>query len=360
MKRGFLALEDGSVFRGFVLGEGEVYGEVVFNTAMTGYQEVLTDPSYRGQIVVMTAPHVGNYGVNEHDLESSEIHVRAFVVRDLSFYASSWRAEKSLSDFLISSGVLVMWGVDTRAIVKRIRTRGVMKGVLSTLDRSPQELINLAKNAPDISVQDLVSEVSTRKSYLWNADDIGKIRKPVLVVDFGLKRNILRCLESVGLDPVVVSPENATECVRDLSPLGVVLSNGPGDPRSVKAGFEFVRQIIGKMPLLGICLGHQLISIALGGEVFKLRFGHHGVNHPVKDLRNNRVLITSQNHNYAVDLSSVKGVNITHKNLLDDTIEGFEVQELKIKCVQFHPEAAPGPGDAFGVFKEFVSMIDGC
>lgn len=357
MKRAILALEDGSYFVGYSFGaEGETGGEVVFNTSMTGYQEILTDPSYRGQIVVMTYTHIGNYGVNDEDVESNRVQVNGFVVKECSKHYSNWRAKKSLDEYLKEYGVVGIEGVDTRAIVKRIRQKGAMKGIISTVDLDPASLIRKARSLPDISELNLVEEVATKEEYYWDHGVENHEGPLIAVVDFGVKYNILRSLVSRGARVVVVPPYDAVERIRRINPDGIFLSNGPGDPQRVVEGIRLVRAFMEKKAIMGICLGHQIIGLALGGKTYKLKFGHHGGNHPVKDLRTGTIHITAQNHNYAVDPDSLKDVQITHINLLDNTLEGFKHEHLPIFCVQFHPEASPGPHDALGIFEEFVNL----
>ncbi len=366
MKRAILALEDGTYFVGYSFGaEGETEGEVVFNTSMTGYQEILTDPSYKGQIVVMTYTQIGNCGVNDEDIESEKVQVNGFVIRELSTFYSNWRAKKSLDEYLKENGVVGIQGIDTRALVKRIRERGVVRGVISTKEEDPRKLVHRAKNVKDISDQDLVDKVATKEIYYWNEGDWdlykGYIRrdseKPIIaVVDFGVKRNILRRLVSEGAKVVVLPPYGARKLIRKIDPDAILLSNGPGDPAKVLVGIRLVREFMEEKPIMGICLGHQIIGIALGGKTYKLKFGHHGSNHPVKDLRDGHIEITSQNHNFAVDPESLKDVEITHINLLDNTLEGFRHKYLPIYCVQYHPEASPGPHDAKNIFKEFIQL----
>ncbi|ADC89483.1 carbamoyl-phosphate synthase, small subunit [Thermocrinis albus DSM 14484] len=366
MKRAILALEDGTYFVGYSFGaEGETTGEVVFNTSMTGYQEVLTDPSYRGQIVVMTYTQMGNYGINDEDLESDRVQVNGFVVKELSGVYSNWRAKKSLDQYLKEHGVVGIWGIDTRALVKRIRERGTVKGVISSVDLDPKSLVQKAKSSKDISELNLVEEVACKETYVWREGDwsLGKgysqvdTEGPLIaVVDFGVKRNILRRLVSEGARVVVIPPYDTIKRVRELNPDGVLLSNGPGDPQRVVEGIRLVRTFLGEIPIMGICLGHQIIGLALGGRTYKLKFGHHGSNHPVKDLRTGRIEITAQNHNFAVDPDSLKDVEITHINLLDGTLEGFRHTKAPVYCVQYHPEASPGPHDSYSIFKEFVDM----
>ena len=366
MKRAILALEDGTYFVGYSFGaEGESLGEVVFNTSMTGYQEIITDPSYKGQIVVLTYTQIGNYGVNPEDVESDRIQVNGLVIKELSGIYSNWRATKGLDEYLKEYGVVGIWGIDTRALVKRIREKGAIKGIISTVDLNPKSLVEKAKNYADISELDLVKDVSTREIYHWRDGDWdlykGYLRfereKPVIaVIDFGVKRNILRRLVQEGARVVVIPPEDAHKNIEKLQPDAIFLSNGPGDPQRVVEGIRLVRAYMEKLPIMGICLGLQIIGLALGGKTFKLKFGHHGGNHPVKDLRTGRIHITAQNHNFAVDPDTLKEVQITHINLLDQTLEGFKHESLPIYCVQFHPEASPGPHDAFDVFKEFIQL----
>jgi len=366
MKRAILALEDGTYFVGYSFGaEGETIGEVVFNTSMTGYQEILTDPSYRGQIVVMTYTQIGNYGINQEDVESDRVQVNGFVIKELSGIHSNWRAKKGLDEYLKENGVVGIWGIDTRALVKRIRERGVVKGIISTEDLDPKSLVQKAKQYKDISELDLVGEVATKEIYYWKEGDwdlakgyisFERERPLIAVVDFGLKRNILRRLVQEGAKVVVVPPEDIQRTIERIKPDAILLSNGPGDPQRVVEGIRLVRAYMEKLPIMGICLGHQIIGLALGGKTYKLKFGHHGGNHPVKDLRTGRIHITAQNHNFAVDPDTLKDVQITHINLLDETLEGFKHESLPIYCVQFHPEASPGPHDAFDIFKEFVQL----
>ncbi|MDW8433539.1 MAG: glutamine-hydrolyzing carbamoyl-phosphate synthase small subunit [Aquificaceae bacterium] len=366
MKRAILVLEDGSSFPGYSFGaEGETSGEVVFNTSMTGYQEIITDPSYKGQIVVMTYTQIGNYGVNEEDLESGSVQVNGFVVKELSPVYSNWRAKKSLHDYLSQNGVVGIWGVDTRAVVKKIREKGALRGIISTVETEPRRLFEKVKSVPDISELNLVEEVATRDVYYWKEGDWDlrkgymqrENQKPViLVVDYGVKRNILRRLTQEGAGVVVVPPYEVEKRIEEIQPDAIFLSNGPGDPQRVVEGIRLVRKYVEKMPIMGICLGHQIIGLALGGRTYKLKFGHHGGNHPVKDLRDGHIEITAQNHNFAVDPDTLKEVEITHINLLDHTLEGFRHKHLPVYCVQFHPEASPGPHDSKGVFKEFVEL----
>ncbi len=366
MKTAILALEDGSYFVGYSFGaEGETAGEVVFNTSMTGYQEILTDPSYKGQIVVMTYTQIGNYGVNNEDVESSKIQVNGLVIKELSPVYSNWRAVKSLHEYLAENHVVGIWGIDTRALVKRIREKGALKGVISTVEQDPIRLVQRARTLPDISELNLVEEVATKEVYFWKEGDWdlrkGYIHKEnhkplIMVVDYGVKRNILRRLTQEGAKVVVVPPYHVERNIEEIKPDALFLSNGPGDPQRVVEGIRLVRKYMEKLPIMGICLGHQIIGLALEGKTYKLKFGHHGGNHPVKDLRDGHIEITAQNHNFAVDPESLKEVEITHINLLDETLEGFRHKYLPIFCVQYHPEASPGPHDAKGVFKEFVEM----
>lgn len=366
MKSAILALEDGSYFIGYSFGaEGETSGEVVFNTSMTGYQEILTDPSYKGQIVVMTYTQIGNYGVNPEDVESEKVQVNGFVIKELSPIYSNWRAKKSLEEYLHENGVVGIWGIDTRALVKRIREKGALRGVISTEEKDPIKLVEKARSVPDISSLDLVKEVATQDIYYWNEGDwdlkkgyiYRENSKPlIMVVDYGVKRNILRRLTKEGAKVIVVPPYSVEKRIEEIKPDALFLSNGPGDPQRVVEGIRLVRKYMEKLPIMGICLGHQIIGLALGGKAYKLKFGHHGGNHPVKDLRDGHIEITAQNHNFAIDPDTLRDVEITHINLLDETLEGFRHKYLPIYCVQYHPEASPGPHDSKGIFNEFVEL----
>ena len=370
-----LALEDGPVLHGQSFGvSGERVGEVVFNTSMTGYQEILTDPSYKGQMVAMTYPHIGNYGVNAEDVESARPHVEAFLVREYSEVSSNWRARQDLGQYLRQHGVMGVTGLDTRALTRRLRVQGAMRAVLSTMDLEPTSLVAKARAAPDISERDVVSEVTCAEPYQW-AEGTGAVWRPaarptsrvprsaphVVAYDFGVKRNILRRLVDLGCRVTVVPASTPVAEVRALQPDGVFLSNGPGDPENVPAAIEAVREIVtwGR-PVFGICLGHQILGLALGGRTYKLKFGHHGGNQPVKDLATGRVQITAQNHNFAVDVASLdeSGVALTHVNLNDGTVEGLRRRQRPIFSVQYHPEASPGPHDADSLFGQFVEMMD--
>lgn len=365
-----LALEDGTVFRGHALGAaGEVVGEVVFNTGMTGYQEILTDPSYRGQIVVLTVSHVGNTGVNDEDPESERPQAAGLIVRDAPEGPSSWRARADLPTYMRTSGVSGLSGIDTRALVRRLRERGVMRGCLTAAGRSTEEAVALAKAAPPIEQADLVGEVTCERAYAFKQGRSGLLggaapraakRRPIVAFDFGVKRNILRLLVDEGFDPTVVPARTSAADVLAMRPAGVFLSNGPGDPAHYGDIVETVAALIGRAPVVGICLGHQLAALALGARTYKLKFGHRGTNHPVRDERTGAVAVTSQNHGYAVDEASLPtGLVVTHRSLNDDTVEGLAHEELPLLTVQYHPEGAPGPHDSWNVFRRFAAVIDG-
>ncbi|MGB9711151.1 MAG: glutamine-hydrolyzing carbamoyl-phosphate synthase small subunit [Thermodesulfovibrio sp.] len=357
MKKAMLVLKDGTVFEGYSFGaEGESIGEVVFNTSMTGYQEILTDPSYKGQIVVMTYTQIGNYGVNDEDVESyGGPKVEGFVVREYKDYPSNWRAERSLEEYLKKYGIVGIQGIDTRALTKHLRDKGAQMGILSTEDLDPVSLYKKVLAHPDISEIDHVSAMMCKEPYMY----FNKEGAPLCVVyDYGVKLSILRNLKRVGFSVYVVPGKTPAEYVLEMNPSCVMLSNGPGDPQILSYALENVKKIIGKKPLFGICLGHQLLGLALGGRTYKLKFGHHGGNHPVKDLKTGRISITAQNHNYCVDIASLKDqVRLTHKNLYDGTEEGMEHVEYPIFSVQHHPEAGPGPNDALDVFERFMEIV---
>ncbi len=373
-----LALEDGLVFRGQAFGAaGSRLGEIVFNTALTGYQEVLTDPSYAGQIVVMTYPHIGNYGTNALDVESRRIFVEGFVVRAYSPCFSNWRAEASLSDYLASQGIIGISGIDTRRVVRHIRDRGAMRACISSDALSNAEAVELARSGPSMLGLDLASQVTCTTAYEWLGDapagaliaptpatakpvEEGKRRYRVVAYDFGAKFNILRSLARHGCDVRVVPAMTSAEDVLALDPDGIFLSNGPGDPEPLSGPVQNVKKLLGRRPIFGICLGHQVLGLALGGRTFKLKFGHRGANQPVKNLVTNRVEITAQNHGFAVDPDSLsdREVEITHLNLNDHTLEGMRHRSLPVFSVQYHPEASPGPHDAQYLFHDFISLME--
>jgi carbamoyl-phosphate synthase small subunit len=351
-----LALEDGKIFRGLSFGaEGESYGEVVFNTSMSGYQEVLTDPSYRGQIVTMTYPLIGNYGVNSQDAESSRPQAQGFVVKEYSKIASNWRKQMSLGDYMKENNIPGIEGIDTRELTLHIRRRGAMKAVLSTLDDDEKSLVRKAVDSPGLIGRDLVRDVCCGRPYQWSKK--GKYK--VVVIDCGIKFTTLRILEQRDCRVMVVPAGATADKIIKLDPDGVLFSNGPGDPAALDYVINSARELIGRVPLFGICLGHQVLGQALGGKTFKLKFGHHGANHPVKDLKTGKVYITVQNHGFCVDIDSLqgKGVETTHLNLNDRTMEGMRHKKLPIFSVQFHPEAAPGPHDAKHLFDIFIDMM---
>jgi len=364
-----LALEDGRVFRGRAFGAaGERCGEVVFNTSLTGYQEILTDPSYRGQIVAMTCPEIGNVGTNGIDLESRTPQVEGFVVRELVETPSSWRANQGLHEYLREHRVPGIAEVDTRALTRHLRTRGAMKGLLGSGAVDAESLVRKAREAPGLEAQDLVRAVTCAVPYGWSAprearfatalDPAGPERRLRLVAfDFGAKRNIFRLLWETGFDVTVVPATYGADDVRALAPDAVFLSNGPGDPETCTYAIRTVRDLLGKVPIFGICLGHQIAGLALDARTFKLKFGHRGANHPVKDLRTSKVSVTSQNHGYAVDPDSLPaGAVVTHLSLNDGTCEGFVHPEAKLLAVQYHPESSPGPHDSLALFREFRAM----
>ncbi len=364
-----LALEDGSVFEGMSFGApGEAVGEVVFNTSMTGYQEIITDPSYCGQMVAMTCPQIGNVGVNPEDVESSRPYAEGFIVKEYWEQPSNWRARQSLRDYLTQYGIPGIQGIDTRALVRLLRDKGAMNGVLSTLDASPAELVAKAQAAPSMVGQDLVRRVTCAAPYDWNEGHwsieggyakAAPAERFVVAYDYGIKRNILRNLVSAGCRVRVVPATTPAAEVLQLKPDGIFLSNGPGDPDAVPYAKEIVRDLIGKRPIFGICLGHQILGLALGGRTYKLKFGHHGGNQPVMDLTTNKVEITSQNHGFAVDVDSLAGAaELTHVNLNDQTVEGLRHRDVPLFSVQYHPESSPGPHDANYLFKRFVEMME--
>jgi carbamoyl-phosphate synthase small subunit len=373
--RAILALEDGRVFRGRAFGAaGERCGEIVFNTSMTGYQEILTDPSYAGQIVVMTYPHIGNYGINSEDVEARRVFLEGLVVRELAAVPSNWRASGSLDEYLEAQGIVGIAEIDTRALVRHIRDRGAMRACLSTSGDEEAELVRRAASVPEMVGRELASGVTCESAYEWTGDGADEAfgapnvpytvgdasaRFHVVALDFGVKYNSLRYLTSLGCR-VTVLPASATAAeILALEPDGLFISNGPGDPATLTSAVEAIKTVIGReVPTFGICLGHQLLGHALGGTTFKLPFGHHGGNHPVKDLRGGRVEITAQNHGFAVAIDSLPGdVEPTHINLNDNTLEGLRHTRLPVFSVQYHPEAGPGPHDAEHLFVEFVNLM---
>lgn len=354
-----LALENGKVFRGTSFGASiEKCGEVVFNTSMCGYQEILTDPSYKGQIVAMTYPLIGNYGINNQDLESRGMFLEGFVVKEYSKIASNWRSHKSLGDFLSENNIPAIEGVDTRELTLLIRQKGAMKAVISgAADQDEERLVKKARGSRGLLGLDLVKEVCGKNIYNW-AGNKNKGDK-VAVLDCGLKYNILRELVKHGCRAVVVPAAATAEEILKLKVNGLLISNGPGDPQALKYLIRTTRALIGKLPIFGICLGHQILGLALGGKTYKLKFGHHGANHPVKDLRTEKVSITVQNHGFCVDIKSLnkKDIEITHVNLNDSTLEGIRHKKLPLFSVQFHPEASAGPHDAQYLFNDFLRMM---
>ena len=354
--KAILALEDGIIFKGTSFGApGEKCGEVVFNTSMTGYQEILTDPSYKGQIVTMTAPLIGNYGINPEDFESQKPHLSGFVVREASRIVSNWRSKMSLRDFLKKHKIIGIEGIDTRALTLHIRSAGAMKGIISTEDLDPKSLVKKAKESQGLVGVDLVKKVTCKEIYEWNKE--GKYK--VVLLDCGAKHNIMRDLAKRDCHVIVVPANTSAKTILALKPDGVMLSNGPGDPAAVTYVIETVRQLIGKVPMFGICLGHQMLGLALGGKTFKLKFGHRGANQPVMDLSTRKVEITSQNHGFCVDLDSLdqKKVELTHVNLNDKTSEGLRHKKHPVFSVQYHPEASAGPHDSKYLFDRFIQCL---
>ena len=368
-----LALEDGTVFEGRSVGaRTESSGEVVFNTAITGYQEIFTDPSYAGQIVALTYPQIGNYGANQWDSEAARPYIEGLVVREFSSIASNWRSQQHAEEFLAGANIPVAAEIDTRRLVRHLRTRGVMRGVLSPAGSDPLELVEKARRIPSMAGLDLATRVSTRESYTWDqavdacspSEPVGRAAEPrfhVVAYDFGIKRNILRRLVYSGCRVTVAPALTSAEDVLALKPDGVFLSNGPGDPEPLQAQVANIRKLIGRLPIFGICLGHQLLGLALGGKTYKLKFGHRGANHPVLNKVTGRVEITSHNHGFAVDRESLNlnQIELTHENLNDGTLEGFRHRSHPVFCVQYHPEAAPGPHDSLYLFEDFMKLMAG-
>jgi carbamoyl-phosphate synthase small subunit len=370
-----LALEDGRIFRGRGFGaKAECYGEVVFNTSITGYQEIFTDPSYAGQIVVLTNPEIGNYGTNSEDNEATRPYIEGLVVREFSKVSSNWRSQEVAEQYLERFKIPVLAEIDTRALVRHLRDHGVMRGIISSLESDPEKLITKARSIPRIDGTDLAKVVTTKQRYVWETgtrsheptEVVGVKDEPprlhVVAYDYGIKHNILRMLRAEGCKVTVVPAETSADDVLTLKPDGVFLSNGPGDPEPCTYAHENIRQLMGKTPIFGICLGHQLIGLALGGKTYKLKFGHHGGNHPVKQLKSSKVEITAHNHNFAVDPDSLPAgdVELTHIDLNDNTLEGLRHRNLPLFCVQYHPEASPGPHDSHYLFKDFVKMMEEC
>lgn len=390
MKPALLALADGAVFTGRALGyEGETVGEVVFNTAMTGYQEVLTDPSYKGQIITMTCPHIGNYGVTREDIESRRIWAEGFVVMEASRLASNWRSQETIHEYLTQAKVVAIEGLDTRALTRHLREHGSQPGIITHLEADQARAVHKARSVPSIIGRDLAAEVTCRTSYEWNkgsgdwvpdsvqarstSQTLSRRSWRVVAYDFGIKENILRRLVDVGCQVTVVPASTTAADVEALHPDGIFLSNGPGDPEGVPYAMEAVRAQIGRRPIFGICLGHQILGLAFGLKTYKLKFGHHGANHPVIDMRTRKVEITSQNHNFAVQVPTPIGgvaatppvidtkygrLSLTHVSLNDHSIEGMVSLDHPVFSVQYHPEASPGPHDSAYLFEEFVQLME--
>jgi len=370
--KAILLLEDGTVFRGTSFGaKGLKCGEVVFNTSMAGYQEILTDPSYNEQIVTMTYPLIGNYGTNKADWESRNIFAGGFIVKENCDYPSNWRNTDSLSDYLKANNIVGLEGIDTRALVKHIRQEGAMRGVISSTESRLAELKNKLEKYPGLVGRDIVRNVTTKKPYDWDRGVTNVLtgeecmpdkKFKVVAFDFGIKHNILRLLRSHGCDVRVVPASTSTKEVMECKPDGVFLSNGPGDPAPVVYAVETIRKLLGKIPIFGICLGHQILALAMGAKTYKLKFGHRGANHPVKNLHTGKIEITSQNHGFCVDMDSLakQDVELTHLNLNDNTNEGFSCNKLNAFSVQYHPEASPGPHDSNYLFQDFIDLMARC
>ena len=352
-----LLLNDGKKFEGKKLGHlGETIGEVCFNTGMTGYQEILTDPSYCSQIVTMTSPHIGNYGINKEDVESNKIQVSGFVIKEESIVPSNWRSTSSLDEYLKKNKIVGIQDIDTRSLTRHIRDQGAMNGIISSVDNDLVNLSNKLKKAPSMNGLDLAKTVSTKKVYKWS--QTGQFK--VAAIDYGIKHNILNILKDNNCEVTVFPAQTSAKEILDFNPDGIFLSNGPGDPSAVTYGIEMVKSLLGSKPIFGICLGHQILSLALGAKTFKLKFGHRGINHPVKNLETKVVEITSQNHGFAVDLNSLpENVVATHINLNDNTNEGIECKEFKAFSVQHHPESSPGPHDSRYLFDKFIKLMKG-
>ena len=364
-----LLLEDGTVFEGQAFGaRGSKCGEVVFNTSMTGYQEILTDPSYHEQIIIMTYPLIGNYGTNPEDWESRKVFVSGFIVKENCNYPSNWRNSATLDEYLKKNKVVGIEGIDTRQLVRHIRNEGAMRGIISSDETNTKKLATQLETYPGLVGRDLVKKVTVRKPYPWSegvidvlsdTQTVPEAKYKVVAIDYGMKRNILRLLVSHGCEVTAVPAQTSAEAILALKPDGVFLSNGPGDPAPVTYAVETVKALLGQVPIFGICLGHQILSLALGGRTYKLKFGHRGANHPVKNLKTGKIEITSQNHGFCVDLDSFAGkdVELTHLNLNDNTCEGIRSKKLNAFAVQYHPEASPGPHDARYLFNDFITLM---
>lgn len=358
MKKAKIALENGVVIEGINFGaEGETTGEVIFNTALTGYQEIITDPSYKGQILIFTNPLIGNYGINDEDIESNSPQIAGLVVREISKFYSNWRAKDSLENFLKKHDIIGISNIDTRFLVRQIRDKGAMRGIISTIDLNDQSLVKKAKAIPTMNGLDLVKFTTTKEKYFFYKEDGNKFF--IIIYDFGVKLNIMRNLKNLGCDILAVPANTDANDVLSLNPDGIVLSNGPGDPSALIYAVKNIKKLLGKKPILGICLGHQLLALAIGARTYKMKFGHRGSNHPVKNLLTNKIEITSQNHGFAVDPDSLKNseVEITHISLNDGTIEGFKLKNFPAFSVQYHPESSPGPHDSDYIFRDFITFI---
>jgi carbamoyl-phosphate synthase small subunit len=368
--KAILLLEDGTILEGNSFGaKGQKCGEVVFNTSMTGYQEILTDPSYNEQIITMTYPLIGNYGTNDSDLESRKVFASGFIVKENCPYPSNWRSRTPLGEYLQKNNVIGLEGIDTRKLVKHIRTKGAMRGIISSTDSNINKLKEKLQRYPGLVGRDIVKSITARKTYNWNDGVVdvltGSERRDekkykVVAFDFGVKHNILRLLCSYGCDVQVVPATTSAKEVLGQEPDGVFLSNGPGDPAPLSYAIETVKNLLGKLPIFGICLGHQILGLALGGQTYKLRFGHRGANHPVKNLLTGSIEITTQNHGFCVDINSLKdkGVELTHINLNDNTLEGIRSEKLSAFSIQYHPEASPGPHDSSYLFENFIRLMN--